>query len=78
MVTEKTQARTETLENAMSIVDPHSQSRLSKEDLEYTISMLKMKLQSTRVLSEKIRLYNQIKTLQDNISKLTTESSARS
>ncbi|MDL1892542.1 hypothetical protein FBQ87_06580 [Sphingobacteriales bacterium CHB3] len=58
--------------------DTLSEGNSQKEDLEFAISMLKVKLHSATALSEKIRLYNQIKTLQDNISKLSIESSARS
>lgn len=78
MVTGKNEAGTATLENTMANANSHSGAKSNRQDLEFAISMLKVKLQSTTVLSEKIRLYNQIKTLQDNISKLTSESSARS
>ena len=50
----------------------------NKEDLEFAISLLKVKLQATTGLSEKVRLYNQIKTLQEEISKLECKGSARS
>lgn len=78
MVTETNEAETATVENARANANSHSGAKSNRQDLEFAISMLKVKLRSTTVLSEKIRLYNQIKTLQDNISKLTTESSARS
>jgi hypothetical protein len=55
-----------------------AEAKSNKEDLEFAVSMLKVKLQATTGLSEKIRLYNQIKALQENISKLESKGSARS
>jgi hypothetical protein len=45
-------------------------------DMEFAINMLRIKLHSTTDLSQKIRLYNQIKTLQDNISRLRIDRSS--
>lgn len=53
-------------------------SRSNTEDLEFAIRMLKIKLRTAKTLPEKVRLYNQIKTLQENISKLESKGSARS
>lgn len=77
MLTGKKEIRTITPEATLSEVGTHSEGRSQKDDLEFAISLLKIKLQSTTALSEKIRLYNQIKALQDNISTLKTEGSAR-
>ena len=55
-----------------------AEGKSNKEDLEFAISMLKVKLQATTGLSEKIHLCNQIKALQENISKLESKGSARS
>lgn len=46
------------------------------QDMEFAIDMLRIKMNSTWNLSEKIRLYNQIKMLQDNISRLKSERSS--
>ena len=46
------------------------------EDLEYAINMLRIKMQATTNLSEKIRQYNQIKTLQENIDRLKQAASS--
>ncbi len=43
---------------------------LEIETLEYSIKMLRIKMQMTTNLSEKIRNYNEIKTLQENIDRL--------
>ena len=48
-------------------------AELEIEDLEYAIKMLRIKMQETTKLSEKIRCYNQIKTLQENIYKIKEE-----
>lgn len=71
MLTGKQQARTATSEDTLS-------EGSQKKDLEFAISMLKVKLHSAKTLSEKIRLYNQIKALQDNISTLKSTGSAHS
>ena len=62
-----------TPEKRVSKADPHVAGKTDIEDMEYSIDMLKVKLQSATSLSEKVRLYNQIKTLQDNISRLKSE-----
>jgi hypothetical protein len=43
---------------------------LEIENLEYSIKMLRIKMQMTINLSEKIRNYNEIKTLQENVERL--------
>jgi len=43
---------------------------LEIESMEYSIKMLRIKMQMTTNLSEKIRYYNEIKTLQENIDRL--------
>jgi hypothetical protein len=53
--------------------DPRAAGKAAMKDMEYAIDMLRVKLHSETNLSEKIRLYNQIKTLQDNISRLRSE-----
>jgi hypothetical protein len=53
--------------------DPRPAGKTAVEDMEYTIAILRVKLHSETNLSDKIRLYNQIKTLQDNISRLRSE-----
>ncbi|NWG28274.1 MAG: hypothetical protein HXY48_07040 [Ignavibacteriaceae bacterium] len=45
-------------------------AELEIETLEYSIKMLRVKMKMTTNLSEKIRNYNEIKTLQDRIDKL--------
>ena len=73
MSTGKKRARTETPENRIVKADPHMAGKTDIENMEYAINMLKVKLQSAPSLSEKVRLYNQIKTLQDNISRVKSE-----
>jgi len=51
-----------------NIISEHDE--LEIQDLEYAIKMLRIKMQETTKLSEKIRCYNQIKTLQANIDRL--------
>jgi hypothetical protein len=46
------------------------------QDMEFAIDMLRIKMNSTWDLSEKARLYNLIKMLQDNISRLRSERSS--
>lgn len=46
------------------------------KDVEFAIDMLRIKMNSTWNLSEKTRLYNQIKMLQDNTSRLKSEHSS--
>ncbi len=60
-------------EDGISKADPHLASKRDIDDMEYAIGMLKVKLHSTTNLPDKVRLYNQIKTLQDNISRLRSE-----
>jgi hypothetical protein len=43
---------------------------LEIETLEYSIKMLRVKMKMTTNLSEKIRNYNEIKILQDNVDRL--------
>ena len=73
MSTGAKRTRTGTPENRISKADPHVAGKTDIEDMEYAIDMLKVKLQSAPSLSEKVRLYNQIKTLQDNISRRKSE-----
>jgi hypothetical protein len=68
---------TETPEGRLSETDPHSDGKAIKRDLECAVSMLRIKLQSAQSLSEKVRIYSQIKALQDNIAALNTEDQAR-
>ncbi len=60
-------------DDRISKVDPHLAGNRDIEDMEYAIGILKVKLHSTTNLPDKVRLYNQIKTLQDNISRLRSE-----
>jgi hypothetical protein len=73
MTTQAKRAGTETAEHRISKADPQWAGKNDVEDMEYAINLLKVKLQSTSSLSEKVRLYNQIKALQDNVSKLRSE-----
>ena len=73
MSTGKQNARTATTENRVSKADPRLADKREIEDMEYAIDILKVKLQSATSLSEKVRLYNQIKTLQGNISRRKSE-----
>jgi len=60
-------------DDRISKAGPHLAGKRDIEDMEYAIGILKVKLHSTTNLPDKIRLYNQIKTLQDNISRLRSE-----
>ncbi len=60
-------------DDRISKADPHLAGKRDIEDMEYAIGILKVKLHSTTNLPDKVRLYNQIKTLQDNISRLRSE-----
>jgi hypothetical protein len=60
-------------ESRQSNGDPQWAGKTDVGDMEFAIDMLKVRLQSTTSLSEKVRLYNQIKTLRDNISRLRSE-----
>ena len=73
MSTGKKRASTGTPENRIVETDLRVAGKTYIEDMEYAIDMLRVKLRSAPSLSEKVRLYNQIKTLQDNISRLKSE-----
>jgi hypothetical protein len=62
-----------TPDNGTPNADPHASGKRAIEDLEYAIDLLRVKLQSAPGLSQKVRLYNQIKTLQENIARLKME-----
>ena len=62
-----------TPENRISKADPQWGGKTDREDMEYGIDMLKIKLQSAPSILEKVRLYNQIKTLKDIISRIESE-----
>ena len=63
--------------NGISKAEPRIGGKTEIEDLEFAIEMLRIKMQSASNLSEKIRYYNQIKTLQDNISRLKEKVSSQ-
>jgi hypothetical protein len=60
-------------ESRQSKADPQWVGKTIVGDMEFAIDMLKVRLQSTTSLSEKVRLYNQIKTLRDDISRPRSE-----
>ena len=62
-----------TAKKGTSKTDLRSELDMETEDLQFAISMLRIKLGSTTNLSEKIRYYGQIKALQENIDKLNEE-----
>ena len=73
MSTGKQNARTGTTENRVSKADPRLAGKRDIEDMEYAINILEVNLQSATSLSEKVRLYDRIKTLQGNISRHKSE-----
>ena len=52
------------------------ESRKGIEDLEFAIEMLRIRIYSAHSISEKLRYYNQIKTLQENIARLREKASS--
>lgn len=62
--------KTEKMGDGVPIPNTGSASTTEIEDLEFAIKMLRIKLGSTSDYSEKMRYYNQIKTLQENIARL--------
>ncbi len=78
MLTGNKGAKSATPDGTLSKGDSHSAGKTTIEDLEFAINLLKVKLRSAMNLSEKARLYNQIRTLQDNISRIKGKGQARS
>ena len=69
--------RSQAATNGISKADPRIGDKTEIEDLEFAIEMLRIKMQLASNLSEKIRYYNQIRTLQDNISRLKEKVSSQ-
>jgi hypothetical protein len=63
--------------NGISKAEPRMRGKTVIEDLEFAIEMLRIRMGSTSNLSEKIRYYNQIRTLQDNIARLKAKVSSQ-
>ena len=75
--TEVKSANSRITANSISKAEPSSAGKTEIEDLEFAIEMLRIRMSSASNLSEKIRYYNQIKTLQDNIFKLKDKASSQ-
>jgi hypothetical protein len=70
MSTEKRKNRTGTADEGASASGPPEAAGAEIQDMVYAIRLLRLRLHEAATLSEKLRVYNQIKTLQDNISRL--------
>jgi hypothetical protein len=69
MSTEGKKTRTGTADEGAPAAGPTEAAGAEIRDLEYAISLLRLKLHAATTLSEKLRVYNQIKALQDNIAR---------
>ena len=75
--TEDKSTKSQTASNGFSKAQSGSAARIKAEDLEFAIDMLRIRMRSALNLSEKIRDYNEIKTLQDNIARLKEKGSSQ-
>ena len=74
---EEKSTNSQTAVNGISKAESRIGGKTETEDLEFAIEMLRIRMGSASDLSEKVRYYNQIKTLQDNIARLRENVSPR-